>query len=306
MDTSDSVNVSGSETSYFSAPEGSLDPSLFEGIQLKSWVRNAINSILLNYLSEKYMHSEYWVHAWLAGSGVSYQWSASRHPGDLDCLLGVDYVEFRKANPAYVGLSDVEISKQLNEEFRTDVMPHTADWEGYELTFYVNPGATDIRVINPYAAYDLTHDDWTVFPDKGAHAPANSAWSEAVNRDHKHALETVTRYSQALTDLRNAPNDAARRNAETRLHMAVDMGSALFDEIHEGRRRAFSTTGEGYSDFHNYRWQSGKRLGTVPALKTLKEYQTTSKENINKQTYGIELPDTDTLIRRAATYRAQG
>jgi hypothetical protein len=38
---------------------------------------------------------------WLAGSAVSYQWSAAREPGDLDVLIGVDYIQFRKAHPEY-------------------------------------------------------------------------------------------------------------------------------------------------------------------------------------------------------------
>jgi hypothetical protein len=292
------------ETSYFSEPESTLDPKLFEGMRLKSWVRSALNAFLFNYLGSAFKAPEYWTHSWIAGSGASYQWSASRNPGDLDILVGIDYIEFRKANPDYVGLSDVEISKMLNEGFREHVMPNTTNWEGYEVTFYVNPGATDIRSINPYAAYDLIQDDWTVFPEKHPTAPNYAEWEVAVNRDHQRAVEVVAHYSKALTDIKNAPNDAIRRNAQQRLHLAVDLGSAMFDEIHEGRKQAFNKAGSGYSDFHNYRWQAGKRMGTVPTLKMLKEYQEASKDTLNQQTYGIELPDVSTLIRRAAMYRA--
>jgi hypothetical protein len=80
----------------------------------------------------------------------------------------------------------------------------------------------------------------------------------------------------------------------------------LFDDIHAARRLAFSSTGQGYSDFYNYRWQAGKKYGTVPALRQMHEYWQASKKKEADETYGIELPDTDTLIRRAATYRAKG
>jgi hypothetical protein len=91
-------------------------------------------------------------------------------------LVGVDYIKFRKANPEYVGLSDSEISNQINEEFREGLQPGTENWNGYELTFYVNAGATDIRSIKPYAAYDLKYDDWTVTPDPNAAPPQNPDW----------------------------------------------------------------------------------------------------------------------------------
>ena len=163
------VQIQRSATSYFSAPEEDLDPRLFTGHHLNGWVRNGILQLLFGFLNDAYRHSDLWCHVWLAGSGVSYQWSAAREPGDLDVLIGVNYVQFRKAHPEYVGLSDVEISKMLNEDFRNNLQPETENWNGFEVTFYVNPGATDIRTINPYAAYDLTHDEWTVNPRSEEH-----------------------------------------------------------------------------------------------------------------------------------------
>ena len=165
------------------------------------------------FLNDAYRHPDLWAHVWLAGSGVSYQWSAAREPGDLDVLIGVDYIQFRKAHPEYMGLSDVEISKMLNEDFRNNLQPETENWNGFEVTFYVNPGATDIRTINPYAAYDLTHDEWTVNPSKEG-APHNYVWDDAARRDLSRTSDIVSRYSKAVTDLQAAPNDPARRNAE--------------------------------------------------------------------------------------------
>ena len=246
-----------------------------------------------------------WSRVWIAGSGVSYQWSAAREPGDLDVLIGVDYLQFRKANPEYLGLSDVEISKMLNEDFRNNLQPDTENWNGFEVTFYVNPGATDIRTINPYAAYDLTHDEWTVTP-KQISAPNEKVWDVSAQRDLSMASDIVMRYSQAHSELSSATNDAARRNAEAKLQASLIQGTALYNEIHEGRKLAFRQGGEGYTDFYNYRWQAGKKYGTVPALRKMSEYWQAYNTQQAEATYGVELPDTQTLIRRAATYRAKG
>jgi hypothetical protein len=298
------VSLEGSATSYFSAPEQELDPELFSGTTLKGWVRNGLLHILFDFLNETYRHPDLWTTVWLAGSGVSYQWSAARQPGDLDVLIGVDYVQFRKAHPEYMGLGDTEISKMLNEDFRNDLQPDTENWNGYEVTFYVNPGATDIRSIRPYAAYDLTHNEWTVFPEKTG-APKQPVWDTMAERDHKMALDIIGRYSKALTDLHGAQNDASRRNAELRLQQSLSQASMLFEDIHSSRREAFSQHGSGYSDFYNYRWQAGKKLGTVPALRKLHEYLDAYNNQTAHETYGVELPDTQTLIRRAATYRSK-
>lgn len=289
-------------TSYFSAPSDTLDPQLFDGRVLKSWVRQGILSLLHGFLAQKYRHSELWAQPWLAGSGVSYQWSAARQPGDLDCLVGVNYTGFRKANPEFMGLSDTEISNEINDDFRAGLYPQTENWNGYELTFYVNPGATDIRSIKPYAAYDLKYDEWTVYPDRSAGAPDNRDWESVVQADKQKASQAHTRFTVALNEVQTSHNDAHRRNAEARLIAAAQQGSALFDEIHLNRTQAFSQTGSGYADFHNYRWQAGKREGTIGLLRSIKDYANIHKQSTETQNYGMELPSSETLIRRAALY----
>jgi hypothetical protein len=292
-------------TSYFSAPAPSLDPKLFDGRTIKAWARQGILSILHDYLNTHYRHTELWVHPWLAGSGVSYQWQAAREPADLDCLVGVDYEQFRKANPEFMGLSDAEISADINEWFFSGLHPKTSNWNGYELTFYVNPGATDIRSIKPYAAYDLKFDEWTVYPDPTQKAPSNPLWDNVAQSDADLVKQIHTRFTASVQDVQASRNDAMRRNAETKMQSALEQGVALFDEIHYGRRDAFSATGEGYGDFHNFRWQAGKASGAVQALRSMKEYSDNLRTSKEHATYGIELPDSNTLIRRAATYRAQ-
>lgn len=305
VNTAHPVLVQGTATSYFSKPETELDPKLFDGNHMKGWVRNGILQLLFDFLDKEYRHANLWTRVWIAGSGVSYQWSAAREPGDLDVLIGVDYIQFRKAHPEFAGLTDIEVSKMLNEDFRENLQPETDNWNGYEVTFYVNPGATDIRTINPYAAYDLTNDEWTVHPAQQT-APNRPVWDEVAKRDLSMATDIAMRYSQAVTALEGAQNDPARRNAEAKMHAALIQASALFKDIHEGRRLAFRQEGAGYYDFYNYRWQAGKQYGTVPALKKMSEYWAAYKAQQAEKTYGVELPDTQTLIRRAATYRARG
>lgn len=258
--------------------------------------------MLNDFLEQNYRHPEIWAHPWLAGSGVSYQWSASRQPADLDCLVGVDFVQFRKANPEFGGLSNSEIANQLNDDFYNLLQPKTSNWNGFELTFYVNPGGTDIRDIKPYAAYDLKYDEWTVTPSPLASAPALPAWESSASADAKMAKQIAERYVTAHNAMSLATGQAQRRNAETMLKMAMEQAVNMYEDIHMGRRLAFSTEGEGYADFHNYRWQAAKRDGTIQALKPIREKALNVAYEEARNKYGTDLPDTITLIRRAALY----
>jgi len=290
-------------TSYFSAPAAELDPKLFQGRQLRSWVRTGVVSILTDFLAKTYRHSELWAHPWLAGSAVSYQWQAARQPGDLDCLIGVDYVQFRKANPNYTGLSDREISEELNDDFREHLYPETANWNGFELTFYVNPGATDIRTIKPYAAYDLKYDEWTVYPSPAQHAPEKPEWESVIHADAGLTNQIYTKFTSALNALQVVTNGPARRNVEVTLQALGQQADSLFDEIHHNRSMAFSPEGQGYGDFHNYRWQAGKAVGTIQSLRTIREHTKALDKSNSEHTYGVDFPDSSTLIRRAALQR---
>jgi hypothetical protein len=284
-------------TSYFSAPSTELDPTLFNGTAIKGWVREGILTILFHYLGQNFNEPHKWTRAWLAGSGVSYQWAAQREPGDLDCLVGIEYVRFRQLNDEYVGYSNNEIAAMFNERFNADIMPSTRNWEGYELTFYVNP-ATDITEINPYAAYDLIADLWTVKPDLNPQPPYSRDWEQKAMRDRDAAQEVLTRYSNALKELRSATNPAYRINAERKLKLAQEQAVAIYEEIHKGRKEAFSQTGSGYSDYHNYRWQAGKKSGAIQALRSIKDIKDEMDLQTQKELYGVELPDASTLIRR--------
>jgi hypothetical protein len=291
------VSIEPSETSYFSAPAAGLDPRLFRNGKLVPAVRSSVLRILLDHLKRYYYNPEAYIHAWLAGSAVSYQWAAARNPADLDCLIGVNYLQFRQTNPQFKALSDKQIADMFNADFK-DLHKSTQNFlEAYELTFYVNV-KSDIKDIKPYAAYSLTNDDWTVQPEIKS-PPINKMWDRRVEQDASMAGEILDRYTKALNDVRMASNDSARRNAEVALQLAVEQGAGLFEDIHQGRKYAFSPSGQGYADIHNYRWQSGKAKGTIQALRQLKDLSTRSKKQVESETYGVELPNADTLIRRS-------
>ena len=291
------VSVAPSETSFFSTPASGLDPRLFRDGKLIPAVRSSVLRILFDHLKRHYYNPEAYIHAWLAGYGVSYQWTAARNPADLDCLLGVNYLLFRQANQQYKALSDKEIAAMFNQDFRELNKANQNFLEAFELTFYVNV-QSDIRSIKPYAAYSLTNDDWTVQPEIKK-PPINRMWDRKVAQDNSMAAEIIDRYTKALNDIQMASTDVARRNAEAALKLAVDQGAMLFEDIHQGRKYAFSPSGGGYADIHNYRWQAGKASGVIQALRQLKDISSETKREFEARTYGMELPDANTLIRRS-------
>lgn len=292
------------ETSYFSTPAAGLDPRLFQSGSLRPNVRNAILRTLVNYIDGKYSGSSGWMHAWLAGSGVSYQWAAHRDPGDLDCLVGVDFILFREANPTYRGLSDKEIAKMFNEGFYRDLQEGVEPFLGsFELTFYVNV-KSNILDMKPYAAYSLTDDSWTV-PPAAAAPEVNPQWEVNVNKDKITAINLMSKYLVYKKQYDEATNDAARANARSQMKIAQAQAINLYDEIHSLRAEAFTETGEGYTDYHNYRWQAGKRSGVVQALRHLKEEAEKETAALAEKVYGVELPEAEVLIRRAATQYAR-
>jgi hypothetical protein len=292
------VEVEEHETSYFSKPEGSLDPSLFQGMRLRSFVREAILTLLINHLELGYNEPSEWATAYLAGSGVSYQWSSNRLPKDLDCLVSINYIQFRQSNQEYKGWSDQEVADEINQGFRNELLPRTKDFlNNYELTFYVNVNSS-IEQLNPYSAYSVTQDSW-VIPPSFQDVVSNPEWDKITQSDVTLAKTIVGRYTTALDKIQAAANSAMRVNAEYELATAVLQGAALFEDLHSSRSQAFKPGGSGYSDFTNYRWQSGKRSGVISAMKALHDVSKEAEGRFSTETYGMELPDTSTLIRRS-------
>lgn len=296
--TPEDVQLRRGQTSYFSTPETDLDPRLFHEHKMLPDVREELSGLVMGHLGRHYQQPEKWAKAWLAGSGASYQWSADRHPGDLDILVGVDYPQFRMTNDKYVRLGDDEIAEHINDSFRKHLTPTTTNWrDSFEVTFYNNPGSHDIRAIKPYAAYNLMSDDWDVHPDPTPYKPS---FNPQVERDRQKALDILRRYKASRDALGRRDLDTPGRERHiAAMGESLQQASALFEDIHEGRSWAFRPGGLGYADPSNFRWQANKANGVVPALKMLHDFVNDNEAAQQIRQYGVVLPDVDSLILRS-------
>ncbi|MGD6750272.1 hypothetical protein [Streptomyces sp. BH105] len=298
---------------YFSSPADHLDPNLFDGLHLIPRVRTWLLDTLRTFWSSRYNASDQWSEVWLAGSGISYQWAADRGNGDLDVLIGVDFAAFSWHNPDYAGMNSQEIADLFDEELKAELWPeiattHIGERE-YEVTYYVNANSRDIRTINPYAAYSLTKDEWTVRPPD---LPANprdlypNEYVEAAARDTATAHHLVTQYDTLADQMRTAPHGSGTwATLGSQLNTVVAQAAQLFDDIHLGRRAAFAPGGSGYSDYANYRWQSAKESGAAELLRRIKDVQATTHTQAETDTWGQPISDAQFALRNAALWRAR-
>lgn len=293
-------------TSYYSTPEKELDPKLFTGREvLRPNIRSGVLSTLYGFWRSRYNDPEAWSTVFLAGSGVSYQWSAARSPGDLDCLIEVDWVTFRRLNDDYEDLGDEELGTLLNHEMQQQLWPTTANWHGYETTFYINVGR--LADLHPYAAYNVTSNSWLVSPNPHATAPKKALWDHLIQQDLDLAKDIIASYNKAYSEVEGTTNPGLRLNAEITLRTAAAKGAALFDDIHSARKRAFAPGGEGFDDFNEARYKTAKAHGIMAAFREMKEELQEAQLLNDKGTYGVDLPNArDVLVRAAVARRYRG
>lgn len=295
---------------FFSAPSDHLDPHLFTGDHLRDEVRQYILATLENGLS-RYVDlsgASEWLHVWLAGSGITYQWDADRGNGDLDVLFGVDETRFAAWNPEYKDIPEDSVAAVVNERLKSDLWPHTAnvDFGGqhYEVTFYWNPGTgSDIRGIHPYAAYDVKRDVWVVRPPELPPDPRTlypQSWFTQAGHDQSMATALHDEYTRLQGMLSsNRQGTPAWHNAGAALHFTHAKAKVLFDDIHTGRREAFGEQGHGYGDWHNFRWQQGKASGAVQALHEIVSLAHDQDAVEDTALYGGPVDAADMLVTRA-------
>ncbi len=282
---------------YFAPRASGLDPTLFEhGDHLRPEVRQLILGKLYVFWAKRYHAPREWSTAWIAGSGITTAWNADREggaaPGDLDVLIGVDYANFYRFNPQYAGNPESALVHHFNQQLHDELWPSTAEQRigtsTFELTFYVNPGGSDIRDINPYAAYDVSHDQWTVHP---VEVPEGFS-EDYFDADARHLVQTDTARAGTIvaTFNRQADTVAALQpgtpyfvTAARALHQTVRDGADLFSVIHDGRRAAFAPGGKGFFDVANYRWQAGKGSGAVNALRRIKQLDEATHRDVIPQ-----------------------
>lgn len=301
------VSPNAGESGYFSSPEDNLDPRLFDGDHIKPDVRNWILNTLYTFWGDRYHRPKTWSTAWIAGSGISYQWAAGRGNGDLDVLIGVDYDAFFAANPKFAGLDETDLAAIFNKELHDGLWPSTANTTinggTFEVTFYVNPNSTDIRNINPYAAYNLSADEWTVRPPTGEafnHSPEFYKHAEAEAQQARGIVDQYNNLSGQIKAMN--PGSPGWHNAMRQAELLVSQASTMYDSIHLGRKQAFSPGGSGYGDYYNFRWQYHKKQGTAQALHGVAAAHKAAHEEYSATVYGGPIDAADVALRRAVMY----
>ncbi len=292
---------------YFSRPDKGLDPNLFNGDTLKPEVRSFILDTLYSYWDHKYLAPKDWSTVWIAGSGASYQWAADRSNGDLDILIGVDFNRFDQHNPGWVEIPEDSIADIMNRDFHAELWPKTAQTQFgnqvYEVTFYTNSGSKDIRDIHPYAAYNVTDNEWTVRPPvlpDDPHTLYPAEFYKAAESTSKQAKELIRRYGTLKAQAEAMPEGSpGRLNALSAQSIVVSQAKSLFDTIHLGRKDAFSKTGAGYGDYHNFLWQYNKQKGTVQALHSLATVSDDAQAAEESEIYGQPLKSPTALLTAA-------
>ena len=223
-------------------PTYGLDRRLFTADEeLKPEVRQALLGRLQGVLEPVLGQS--WdavTRVYLAGSEAS-RWTSPElvGNGDLDVLIGVAYSYARQEAPHLAGLTDVGIDKHLNaalqEHFNAPGWhPPFGPEDTYDLTGYCNNHALDIRAINPYAAYDLTNDEWAVKP------PDLPQWS-------------AEQFPQGPAVMQEARALIAQVRAVLRLPEPFRTQEAvrIWDSLHQARGEAFSAGGLGWQGTGN-------------------------------------------------------
>lgn len=300
-------------SSYFSPPANHLDPALFDGWKLKDSVREPLITAALSELHKAGLKdSGKWLRMWITGSAISYQWNADRGNGDLDVQIGIMYEQFLNSNPEYRNISEYIMNEQVNTFLRDNLWPKMshANIGGkiFEVTYFWNYDVeSDIMSIRPYAAYDLMSDQWIVQPPELPVDPKTlypEEWYALIENDDYSSYRITSVYNDASKEISGyKPGSAAYINAKSRMNLAEAQAKTLYDDIHEGRRQAFTMGGKGYSDYHNFRWQSAKASGTIERLKSIiQEHKT---EFLSKQTelYGSPIKSADEALEDAMNFR---
>lgn len=296
---------------YFSQPALILDPQLFEGMELKPLVSETILRLFFGYMSTRYNNAPLWTMAWLAGSGISYQWAADRGNGDLDVLFGIDYTKFVDDNPEFSGLDRYDIAYIINDDLRNNLWPRTAmttfsaGERPYEITYYLNYDTENyddsIKQIHPYAAYNLTEDHWTVPPEANPIREVPHQYEEQAQRNRESADLLRGHYDHARMLLSSEVPQSPRWHDALRVLKAVaSQAQALFDQIHSNRKQAFDAQGEGYHDFYNYQWQAAKRDGIVNTLSQISKAAEAEQEFRDTQLYGAPIESDPRRLLNAA------
>jgi hypothetical protein len=289
-------------SNYFRPEKEGLDPRLFEGDRLRPEVRSHLLGALLDFWGPRYVDPSQWAHVWIAGSALTRQWS-DEGLGDLDVLVGVDLPTFYLHNPGFRGHPEAVIAREMNTELREELWPRMSDYNGFEVTYYVNPRTgTDIKRINPYAAYSLTHDRFDVqpsgLPERWDYDSVPAEWRRAIEDEVALARRLIERYNETVRSVAGAPPGPRRVTLLNDLSRVSAQVESLYGSIHGDRRNAFQgafgTGGQGFTDYFNFRWQMHKKFGTGPTLWRIREAYRKAEKKAQEERYGF-VPSKDVL-----------
>lgn len=268
-------------------PTHGLDHRLFAGDRMKLEVRAAVMGRLGPVL-EPVLGQDWqaYVRVYMAGSEAS-EWTseALEGNGDFDTLLGIDYDHARDVHLPLGGLTDADITDLVNTVLRVsyNASPWVTDFGDFDLTGYCNAGSWDIRKIKPYAAYNISDDEWTVRPP---HLPD---WSVDKFPEGQALVEEAEGYASVIEAIDRMPEP-----------YRTQQGKSLWKHLHGDRSRAFSDQGEGWQDPGNavekalnewglwdklVEWQYGKQVKTAG-----KGWESWEPRTIHRG-MGITLPD---------------
>lgn len=216
----------------FGPTKGALDPRLFEGDRMRPEVRTAVLSrlgpVLEPLLGKDW---ERFTKVYLAGSESS-EWYGNN---DFDTLIGVDFDHLGgEPDVPVAGEAEDHIIDMLNTALRVsyNAEPWEAPFGGsWSLTGYCNKNSYDIAKIKPYAAYDISGDEWAVRPP---HLPE---WHFDQHPLYKPLLAEMKGYADAIEAIDAMPEP-----------FRTQQGRALWEHLHSDRGRAFSGEGTGWDD----------------------------------------------------------
>lgn len=266
----------------FAHSKPTLDPSVFDpNERMHPWIRKSLMAILDAFWGPRYGEDwAEWTRIYLAGSLASYWWSTP----DFDTLVGLHTPVFVDRHPEFAGMSDHEVCQALNHEFILELDPLMKDWSfppadnlarllqtlGHpqaakpvydslshysiepfgpmEVTWYVNPASWDIRVIRPYAAYEVIADKWYVHPNR-----MDKAWGA-------HALDHA--FWERMADVADEIKAALALPEPERTERCLE----IYNRVHAARGDAFSQSGRGVTDPRSLQWIVLNRWGLLGPL----------------------------------------
>ncbi|WP_064273658.1 hypothetical protein [Streptomyces sp. RTd22] len=131
-------------------------------------------------------------------------------------------------------------------------------------------------------------------------------FKDAAARDTAEAHRLVTAYNALTQEMHSSPQSGGHWvTLGSQLKTIVAQAAQLFDDIHLGRRAAFSPGGSGYGDFANYRWQAAKESGAVETLRSMKDVQVDTLNQVETDTWGQPITDAQFALRNAALWRSR-